>query len=178
MNITFYLLPNKVGLRFERTEERDAFWNQLPLTSVELKNFAEKVGALTIRFHPANIQSGAGYSLLLQTRPMPEAQPEPQAAPIKPEEITMPASVLRAPEPIPPIGELPPEVTGAAPAILPPTPIVPAPEPPAMMTMPEISQVVESQVQSAPAPVTLADPEPLGIDKRARIYREWKARQK
>lgn len=179
MNVTFYTLPGKVGLKFMTTPERDKFWNSIP---VQIQSIAEKIGALTIRFYPEKLSAG-GYSVSLETIALPEPTTQtPSAAPVAPANegrgqfvdvskvanpfaITGQNVVKSLPGLVNVQSNIPPEELknlGGEPV----QPVQPAPTP---------TVVNEPKVE---APVAVADPEPTGIHKNSRKYREWKARQK
>lgn len=178
MNITFYILPSKVGVKFVTTPERDGFYNSIP---APIQPIAEKVGALTIRFHPEKLAVG-GYSVMMEAAAV-QAPSTPSAS-----TLTNPigggglVDISKTPNPFTITGE---HAVKALPGLVAVQSNIPPEQQPAEKVL------VESRaqpVQSAPTPVVEApkaeapvandDPEPTNIHKNSRKYREWKARQK
>lgn len=164
MTITFYTIPGAVGLKFINTVDRDAFYNTL---KPEVQAAVDKIATRTIRFYPDRIKTN--FVLSMQTMPIQPAvaAPKPQPAPTQskaavaepPKTTTTPFAVegegKRAlPGLVHVVSNIPPE---------------PQPEP------------VKAQEPDIPTPTPQPvkdDPEPTGIHKNSRKYREWKARQK
>ena len=67
MNVIFYLLPpEKIGLKFENSTQRDAFWRRLGETErngITGQHAAELIGNRTIRFHAELIEEGFEWPL-------------------------------------------------------------------------------------------------------------------
>ena len=80
-----------------------------------------------------------------------------------PAKVDVPVSVtaLKALEPMPAIGSLPPEVTGEPVAVA--APVVEAPKPaPVQVSIPQVASV--------------SDPKPVGVHHMSKEMREWRAR--
>ena len=167
MKLSLYLLPNKVGLRFETTTDRDAFFARFPQ-----KDALEKFGIRVIRFLPDKIKD-PGWQTVIETGQQakpPAAPPTKPAQAIKPSEAEHLVNVASG-DPFAITGK---HVVKALPGLV-----------AVKSNIPEQSQVESRQIEQ-PAPpavveepratVPVADPEPP--DKRTRRWREWNARQK
>jgi len=170
MKLSLYLLPNKVGLMFGTTPERDKFWETLPIKPV-----SEKIGALTIRFYPDRIAKG-GYKLTLELAQMPVAQVQAQTQPQGPAQGQ--GHLVNLAEVKDPFAITGQHVVKALPGLVSVKSNIPQEEPslvgnPAQQVPAPSPQVVEEPKVTVPD-----DPEPTGIHRNSRKYREWLARQK
>jgi len=169
MTITFYTIPGAVGLKFINTVDRDAFYNTL---KPEVQAAVDKIATRTIRFYPDRIKTN--FVLSMQTLPTQPAAaaPKPQPTPTQPK-VTVAEPPKTTTTPFAIEGEVKRALPGLVHVVsnIPPEQMsepVKAPEPD--VPMPENNAL-------PPTPAN-DDPEPTGIHKNSRQYREWKARQK
>jgi hypothetical protein len=167
MKLSLYLLPNKVGLRFDTTTDRDAFFARFPQ-----KDALEKFGMRVIRFLPDKIKD-PGWQTVIETGQQAQPPATPPTNPATVPKLTEADHLVNVAsgDPFAITGK---HVVKALPGLVavksniteePPVESV-QPEPPAP------AAAVEEPKVELPA----ADPEPS--DKRTRSWREWKARQK
>lgn len=182
MNISFYITNGNCGLKFDTTNERDAFWASLAQNVHNgfcAQAATERIGNRTLRFYPDKMKNA--FELGLMTRNdvnQPQAvnpnRPKPgiPAIPPPPQSATIttvnpfsslannPTRALAGLSPAPPAELLADQQPVAA--------VIPEPEP--VVSEPATKEAVET------APPEISDPEPP--DKRKREWKEWKARQK
>ena len=171
MKLSLYLLPNKVGLRFDTTTDRDAFFARFPQ-----KDALEKFGMRVIRFLPDKVKD-PGWQTVMETgqQAQPPAAPPPATAP-KPAEADHLVNVASG-DPFAITGK---HVVKALPGLVAVKSNIPEQE----QVTPEMSAPPAPPQPSEPIPeipkfeAPVDDPEPTGIHKNSRKYREWKARQK
>ena len=157
MNATLYIKPNVIGIQFSTPKERDLFWTLLGENRVA----AEIFGSKSVRLHPEKASKLFQIPLNGEKIQVIGVEPEKTA----PAKVDVPVSVtaLKALEPMPAIGSLPPEVTGEPVAVA--APVVEAPKPaPVQVSIPQVASV--------------SDPKPEGVHHMSKEMREWRARQK
>ena len=201
MKARLYIKPNIVGLQFETPHSRDLFL--LSLKHKKVDACAESFGEKSIRFNAAKATTTMDVSVdvglhengvvkVYVEEKNGAAKENPVAVEVvtapKPPEQTISAANIRPPDPISAVGTLPPEITGeTAMVVQTPVEVIPAPPAPVMLKVPEISGITVDEAASAPldtaasmsttANLAAIDPEPVGVHKNSRAYREWKARQ-
>jgi len=171
-----YIKPNVIGLEFSDPKARDNFWTLLG----ENRDAASLFGKRSVRLHPDKAQRL--FHVPLFTDKIAVIEPEP---PVQPKAVEVPVSVttLKAQEPMPAIGKLPPEVTGE---------LIPAPQqtiaevlevmqPPAQVQIPQVASVlkfdtVQSAEQAKEDIQKVVDPKPVGVHHMSKEMREWRAR--
>lgn len=154
MKLGLYLNTNKVGLQFGTEKDRDEFWNAMGAkANGGADESAEKFGQRSIRLHPEHFKARLMWTMDIQVL-SPEV-----VSPVT--EIKVPAGSITAPAKLEPVAIIKePE----------PAP-VPQPAPPDPVAAKPVEAMAEVGTLTVPA-----DPEPL--DKRTRLYRDWKARNK
>lgn len=183
MKTTFYCGPGVCGLKFDSPADRDKFWSDL---SDPHRAAAEKIKARTIRFYPAKmVEPGFQWPLAVPVSNGPVAIHQPAPIPPAPPKTDLVTTS--------PFDHLTQNPTRALPGIVPPPPpeMLAVNQPIAATTpsgalypvnavkpaIEEVNTVVEIP-PAAPSPAQPKDdPEP-NVDKRSRVYREWKERQK
>lgn len=155
MKIGLYVNTNKVGLQFGTEKDRDTFWTAMAIrgSTGGADEAAEKFGQRSIRLHPEHFKARLMWEMDIDNL-------SPQVvSPVS--EIKVPAASITAPAKLEPVAIIKePE----------PAP-VPQPATPAPVPAKPVEAMAEVGTVTAPA-----DPEPL--DKRTRLYRDWKARNK
>lgn len=183
MKTSLYLLPNRIGLKFEQSADRDLFWNSM---SDGARLAAERIGNRTIRFRPDRFQDKNGLIIPLTgngTGPVAIASKPAPPPPAKPP----PSNIVNVGT-----GSDPFAITGNAVKALPGMVAVQSNIAPGMpqeasggiQTPPtaENASTVQGDAvapsQEAPEPkpeAEKADPEPK--DRRTKAWRMWKLKQ-
>lgn len=197
MKISFYVIPNSVGLKFDGVAERDAFWNSMRNMTRNgfcAQEAAERVGVRTIRFYPAKMKEGFEWSMgqpngqvQVTEPPKTATTPVAQSAPPVAVQQSPPQNVVtdnpfgfktqNPTRPLPGLTPPPPAELLASTQPVAPSP-VPA-EPQLVAPVDSTTSPTPVAAEPSPTPVTVPasdDPEPP--DKRKKEWKQWKARQK
>lgn len=158
-NIT--LSSTAVLFEFDTPRDRDTFWKGMEKSGFAAQGASERLGTRGINITTAKIRRS--YAWLFQALEQTLANGSV--------EVKQVAKKADAP-----------------PAPTPARPVVPVAEPPPDVPMPEMNEVPPTATTEAPPVATPAattttppkpvmdDPEPTGIHKNSRKYREWKSR--
>lgn len=188
-NIKLYMLPGRIGLKFDNSPARDEFWNAM---NDSARAVAERIATRTIRFHVERVKDPNGMvipicgngAVPVVNKPVPvaqTAQPQPAAPIPQPGIVTVGA------------GGDPFALTGNAVKTLPGLVAVASNMPPGMPEEPSqavqtptgpenaptgkenAQEVATGTSEPAPEPAKPADdPEPK--DRRTAAWKKWRAR--
>ena len=133
MILAIYLKPNRVGLSFGSSKDRDSFWRAMGSNGNSgPESPAEKFGEKIILLHPENFKAKMWWKCEME-------RISPEVESVK-NEVKVQAGDLRAQEPMPPIAIIP-EMPPPAEIVEPAAPSVELPPPPPAIPIPEVSKI-------------------------------------
>lgn len=163
MKLNISLSSTTVLFEFDTPRDRDTFWKGMEKSGFAAQGASQRMGTRGINIVTAKIKTPYAWPFEALPSPANGSVPVTQVA----NKVEAPAPVVTAPIPVPPAVEPPPDI---------PIPqLTEVPIPTATTEAPPIA--APAATTTTPPKAVVDDPEPTGIHKNSRKFREWKARQ-